>query len=140
MNRAGAFDLLLVEPSDLLRRTVSLTVRGLGTAEVTEAATYPTAQQVCEHRRFDGAVIAVERQASLDECKGLTLIQQIRLGQYASAASIPIAVLVESCDAELLQLLRSYSIHRILIKPFRVRDVIDTIAAMKELARLAVSP
>jgi len=38
---------------------------------------------------------------------------------------------VESCTAETLQLLRSCGIARILIKPFRVRDVIDTIDAMR---------
>ncbi|RZA36908.1 MAG: response regulator [Lysobacteraceae bacterium] len=134
MPSAASFEILLVEPSNLLRRTVALTVRGLGTAEVTEAATYPTAQQFCALRRFDAAVIAVEWPLPLESCAGLALIQQIRMGQGASIPSIPIAVLVDSCNAELLQVLRSCSISRILIKPFRVRDVIDTIAGMRELA------
>jgi CheY-like chemotaxis protein len=137
MNKPDSFDILLVEPTNLLRRTVSLTVRSLGTAEVTEAATYPTAQQFCERRAFDGAVIAVEWPFVIDTCEGLTLIQQVRSGQCASPAGIPIAVLVESCNAELLQVLRSCGISRVLIKPFRVRDVIDTIAGMRDMARSA---
>ena len=40
-------------------------------------------------------------------------------------------MLIESCTAETLQLLRSCGVSRILIKPFRVRDVIDTIEAMR---------
>ena len=139
MPDTAPFTILLVEPANLLRRTVALTVRSLGTAEVTEAATYPTAQQFCELRRFDAAVVAVEWPLPADSCKGLTLIQQIRLGQGASAPSIPIAVLVDSCNAELLQVLRSCNITRILIKPFRVRDVIDTIDSMRELAQGAVT-
>lgn len=131
----ASFKLLLVEPANLLRRTVALTVRSLGTGEVTEAATYPTAQQFCELRRFDGAVIAVEALVPLESSKGLALIQQLRQGQGRSAPSIPIAVLVESCNAELLQVLRACGISRILIKPFRVRDVVDTIDGMRELAR-----
>lgn len=131
MPSAGAFNILLVEPTNLLRRTVALTVRSLGTAEVTEAAAYPTARQFCERRRFDGAVIALEWPLPADSCEGLTLIQQIRHGQGASAPSIPIAVLVDSCNAELLQVLRACEVKRILIKPFRVRDVIDTIDGMR---------
>lgn len=130
----AAFHILLVEPANLLRRTVALTVRSLGTAEVTEAATYPTAQQFCERRRFDAAVIAVEWPLPLDSCKGLALIQQLRHGQGPSTPSIPIAVLVDSCNAELLQVLRACDVTRILIKPFRVRDVIDTIDNMRGLA------
>ncbi|WP_313035648.1 response regulator [Massilia alkalitolerans] len=130
MPDSGPFHILLVEPTNLLRRTVALTVRSLGTAEVTEAATYPTAQQFCERSRFDAAVIAVESPLSADSCKGLALIQQIRHGQVASPPSIPIAVLVDACNAELLKVLRACDVKRILIKPFRVRDVIDTIDGM----------
>lgn len=138
MNKDDGFKVLLVEPSNLLRRTVALTVRDLGTAVVTEAATYATAYGACERRRFDGAVIAVESPLSNEQYTGLNLIEQIRAGRCACAASIPIAVLVESCNTELLQLLRAAGISRILIKPFRVRDVIDTIDGMRELAGAAV--
>jgi len=137
MNKSSRLNLLLVEPSHLLRRTVSLTVHSLGTAEVTEAAAYATAQQLCEGQRFDGAVVALDWPPEGGVCRGLSLIQQIRSGQYASGASIPVAVLVESCNAELLQVLRACGISRILIKPFRVRDVIDTIDNMRGLARTA---
>jgi CheY-like chemotaxis protein len=134
MNKPADFDILLVEPADLLRRTVSLTVRSLGTAQVTEAATYPTAHQFCERRRFDGAVIALEGPQSSGASEGLTLIQQLRSGRCASPADIPIAVLVDSCNAELLQVLRSCGVSRVLIKPFRVRDVIGTIDGMHKPA------
>jgi CheY-like chemotaxis protein len=132
------FHVLLVEPTNLLRRTVSLTLRSLGTADVTEAATYPTAHGLCERRAFDGAVIALEWPQPSDGWRGLTLIQQIRSGESACPAAMPIAVLVESCNTELLQILRTCGISRILIKPFRVRDVIDTIDNMKGVARGAV--
>lgn len=131
MPSAAPLHILLVEPEHLLRRTVALTVRSLGTAEITEAATYPVAHELCARRGFDGAVIALEWPLSLESHRGLSLIQQIRAGDSASRASIPIAAMVESCTAETLQLLRSCGIARILIKPFRVRDVIDTIEAMR---------
>jgi CheY-like chemotaxis protein len=137
MNKTGILKVLLVEPAHLPRRTVSLTVHSLGTAAVTEAATYTTAQQLCEGQRFDGAVVALDWPPEGGVCRGLSLIQQIRSGQSASAASIPVAALVESCNAELLQVLRECAISRILIKPFRVRDVIDTIDNMRGSARTA---
>lgn len=139
MNKPGEFDILLVEPADLLRRTVSLTVRSLGTANVTEAAGYPTAYQFCERRRFDGAVIALDGAQSLAASEGLTLVQQLRSGRCASPAGIPIAVLVDACNAELLQVLRKCGVSRVLIKPFRVRDVIATIDGMRGLARSDVA-
>lgn len=134
MDGKGAFKVLLVEPSNLLRRTVSLTVRGLGAAEVTEAATYASALQLCERRRFDAVVVALEWPQSGDEINGLTLVRQIRAGQCAVASSIPIAVMVQSCSTELLQILRTCELSRVLIKPFRVRDVIETIDNMRERA------
>ena len=126
--------ILLSEPADLLRRTVSLTVRSLGNVDVTEAATYPVARQLCELRPFDAAVIAFEGNASGDTCAGLALLRQIRQGQSASPTSIPIVVLVETCDARTLDLLRPYGIRRILIKPFRARDVIETITKLGKAA------
>jgi len=127
----SGFEVLLVEPGHLLRRTVSLTLRSLGTAGVTESATYQTAQALCERRAFDAAVIAVEWPLPADSYRGLTLIQQIRSGESACAASMPVAVMVEACTGELLELLRACGISRVLIKPFRVRDVVDTIDRMK---------
>ena len=131
MPSAPAFNVLLVEPVDLLRRTVSMTLRSLGTAEVTEAPTYPTGHQFCNRRRFDGVVVALEWQHAGEQQKGLSLIQQIRAGDCICPATTPIAVLVDSCNTELLHVLRSCGISRILIKPFRVRDVIETIDAMR---------
>lgn len=131
---SSAFEVLLVEPGHLLRRTVALTLRSLDTAGVSEAATYQTAQGMCERRGFDAAVIAVEWPLPADSYRGLTLIQQIRSGESACAADMPIAVMVEACTAELLQVLRGCGISRILIKPFRVRDVVDTIERMKGMA------
>lgn len=122
--------ILLSEPADLLRRTVSLTVRSLGMVDVTEAATYPVARQLCELRRFDGAVIAFEADIPCDACTGLALVRQIRQGRSASPTSIPIVVLVDSCDARMLDILRPYGVHRVLIKPFRARDVIETITSL----------
>lgn len=139
MNEAKPFNVLLVEPVNLLRRTVSLTLRSLGTAEITEAANYQTARQFCGGRPFDAAVIALELPQPSVASLGLVLIHQIRLGQCASPSSIPIAVLVDSCDAELLSVLRSCQVSRVLIKPFRVRDVIDTIDGMRGSGRIAAA-
>lgn len=137
MNKAVPPNILLVEPVTLLRRTVALTIRSLGLAAITEAATYPVARQEAGRRTFDGAVIAVDAATAGEVCEGLTLLQRIRSGKSASAPSIPVAVLVEACDATLLQVLRDCKVNRVLIKPFRARDVIDTVGAMTKPARPA---
>lgn len=130
-------DILLVEPSTLLRRTVALTIRSLGLAAITEAATYPAGREVCARRPFQGAVVALDADTADGVCEGLSLVQRIRAGASASSPSIPVAVLVDACDAERLQVLRSCGVSRILIKPFRARDVIDTIDAMAKKAAAA---
>ena len=137
MNDTSVLKVLLVEPSSLLRRTVAPMVSSLGTAEVTEAAAYATAQQLSERHRFDGAVVALDWPPARGVCRVLSLIQQIGSGGGGCAPSIPIAALVKSCNGELPQVLRASGISRILIKPFRVRDVIDTIDGMRGLARTA---
>lgn len=130
MPSSAPIDVLLVEPTTLLRRTVALTIRSLGLAEITEAATYPAGREISGRRAFQGAVVAVDTGNEQGVCEGLSLVQRIRAGDSACAPSIPVAVLVDACNAELLQVLRSCGVSRILIKPFRARDVIDTIGAM----------
>ena len=125
---AAPVNVLLLEPETLLRRTVSLTARSLGIARVHEAATQALALRLIKAHAFHGAVIAIDPQPGAAGLLPLDLVDELRRGDSASKPSIPIAVMVEKCDASLLMALRERGISRIILKPFRARILLDTFA------------
>ncbi len=118
--------MLLVEPADMLRRTVSLTARSLGMDAIDEAATLPQARRLLSERRYAGAVIAVDSTGALD----LTLLDQVRQGRTASDAAMPIAVLAAQADQAFVEALRGRNVQRVILKPFRARVLLETFVAM----------
>lgn len=120
--------MLLVEPATLLRRTVSLTARTLGVAHVHEAASYLLATRLLKEQAFDGALIAIDGAPGGENEHALALLDEVRGGNTASKAGMPIAVMVGQCDATLLGALQARGVSRILIKPFRARNLIDAFA------------
>ena len=121
--------MLLLEPTTLLRRTVALTARSLGLANVHEAASHVLAQSLLDRKAFDGALIAIDDQHGVHDEEALALLDKVRSGGTASAASMPIAVMTDRCDAALLAALRARGVNRILLKPFKARHLLDTFAA-----------
>lgn len=133
-------DLLLVEPQTLLRRTIALTAHSAHLANMHEAASADSARNLLVRRRFDGAVIAVDLDTPQQEGGPLGLLDLVRGARSVSDAAVPIAVMVERCDANLLNSLRGYGVSRIIIKPFRARAVIDAIAELGKVANNVAAP
>jgi len=121
-------NMLLVEPETMLRRTVALTARSLGMAHIHEAASAGSARDMLRQQRFDGAVIAIDTFGGHD----LSLLDQLRQGRTISKASIPVAVLAAQCDGKLLEALRERGVNRVILKPFRVRALLDTFTALSQ--------
>ncbi len=129
-------DMLLLEPSTLLRRTVSLTARSLALGEVHEAASEATAMRLLYGKLFHGAVFAITPQSADDAAPPeLALIDTIRTGYSASRRDIPIVVMLEYVTPELLAALRQRQVSRVIVKPFRARDLLDTFAQFAALRR-----
>lgn len=122
-------NMLLVEEQPLLRKTVSMTARSLGMGTVHEAATAEAAEKLLRERSFQGAVISLECGAFGGAEHNFTLLDRVRGGTSASAATIPIAVMVDRPTTELLQELRSREISRVIVKPFRAKVLLDTFAS-----------
>jgi CheY-like chemotaxis protein len=120
---------LLVEPEAMLRRTVALTARSLGMAEVYEAASTAAGQRMLYERAFQGAVIAVDC-APAGKPTDLSLLDEVRKGGTASDRAMPIAVLAEQCSAEFLQALRQREIKRVILKPFRAKLLLEAFAEL----------
>ncbi len=140
-----AVDMLLVEPVALLRRTVCLTARQLGLGDVHEAANDASALKLIYGKRFHGAIIALDpavapkAAAETDEtghplpplpavCEQLKLIDAVRSGLSACSKAMPIAVMVDVLTPELVADLTERDIERVIIRPIRARELLDTFA------------
>lgn len=120
--------MLLVEPESMLRRTVALTARSLGVAEVQEAASTALARQMLNQQPYHGALIAIDTGDAFD----LSLLDQVRLGRSASNAQIPLAVLAGRCDDTLLAALRERGVKQVVLKPFRARTLLDAFSVLSQ--------
>lgn len=132
----NAMHMLLVEPVTLLRRTVALTARSMGMALVHEAASEALAVNLLKRQRFDGAVIAIDQASREAELATLALLDRVRGGNSASPPTIPIAVMLEQCDEPMLLALRERGVTRVLLKPFKARNLLDTFTHFATLAAL----
>lgn len=124
-DRAASGRLLIVEPQFVLRRTVSTMARQMGLAEVQEAATTALAGRLLGEQRFDGLLIALD-----DDGAALLLLQGLRTGQWPQPTGLPVVAMASACDVELALRLKELDVTRLLLKPFKVRGVLEAIAAL----------
>lgn len=122
---APAGRLLLVEPQFVMRRTVSTMARQMGLADVQEASTPALAEKLLAERRFDALLIAID-----DEGQALELVGRLRAGKSAQPADLPVAATAMSCDVELALRLKQLEVCRLLLKPFKVRNMLEVISAL----------
>lgn len=128
--RAASGRLLLVEPQFVLRRTVSTMAREMGLAEVQEAATTALAGRLLDEQRFDGLLIALD-----EDGEALLLLEGLRTGQWPQPTGLPVAAMASACDVELALRLKELDVTRLLLKPFKVRGVLEAIAALRATER-----
>ena len=117
--------LLLVEPSALFRRTVVLVARELDLADIDEASSHEAARMAAAEQAYDGILLDLD-----DGLQGMDLLQQLRHGKTRSPSNTPVAVMVAACDASTVALLRQQGVQRILLKPFKVRSLLEVVATL----------
>lgn len=122
-------DLLLVEPHFLLRRTVAAVARDLRLANPKELTTIEQAATLVSVQAFDALFLSLDEEAA-----ALELMQRVRSGDTRCAAGIPIAVTAAACGTELALRLKQLEVRRLLLRPFKVKGVLDAIAALRPLA------
>ena len=119
--------LLLVEPQFVLRRTVATMAREMGLADVQEATSAALAERLLFERRFDALLIALD-----DDGEALKLVERLRAGESPYPAELPVAATAGSCDVELALRLKELDVRRLLLKPFKVRGMLEAISALRE--------
>lgn len=117
--------LLLVEPQFVLRRTVSTMAREMGLTDVQEATSAAVAGRLLFERRYDALLIAID-----EDGEALELLRRLRAGETSHPADLPVAATAMACDVELALRLKQLDVRRLLLKPFKVRGMLEAISAL----------
>jgi len=118
--------LLLVEPQFLLRRTVSAVARDMRLADPKEATTIEQAASLLATRSFDALFLSLD-----EEDAALELMSRVRNGDTHCARDVPMAVTAAACGTTLALRLKQLEVRRLLLRPFKVKGVLDAIAALR---------
>lgn len=122
--------LLLIEPDRMVRSSVSSVCRGMDLAQVHQAATLAIGQQMLQAQRMDALLVSLaEGEAAL------ALLARLR----ESHPKMQMAVMATSANAAIVQQLKALGIRRLLLQPFKIRDVVLTVEALCEVLPLAAT-
>lgn len=117
--------MLVLEPDAVVRSTVAAVVRELELAQVQQAASVPLGTQVLTETAVDALVLSLA-----DTEAALELLTRLRAGEFPSRADIPVVVLAPACDGPLALRLRQLEVLRLLLTPFKIRDVVQTLESL----------
>jgi len=120
-------ELLLVEPQFLLRRTVAAVARDMRLAAPKEVTTIEQAETLVALRTFDALFLSLDEEAAAIE-----LLVRVRNGDTHCPRDIPIAVTAAACGTALAMQLKQLEVRRLLLRPFKVKGVLDAIAALRK--------
>jgi DNA-binding response OmpR family regulator len=132
MDTQGLPRILLVEPHAVLRGTVLGVVRELAQGDVQAVASVSSAERVMREERFDVVLLSLD---GAPEAFGL--LERLRGGALRGAEDALVAVSTAGCDTETAARLRALGVRRVLLKPFKVRLVVATIAGLCAAASAA---
>ena len=127
--------LLLLEPYFVMRHTVAAVARELGLADIVEATSLDGARQQLARRPFDACMLSVA-----PDRRELELIQQLRSGALAAAAHTPVAVTTAQCDGGMILTLKELQVSRIVLTPFKVKVLLETLTRLVADGRACAPP
>lgn len=113
---------LLIEPDGLVRGTVASVCRDMQIARVRQEISIASAEQWLKTGMPQGLLISLtEGDLALD------FLARLRDGAFRCDAALPVAAMVRSGDAKLVARLKELDVRRLLLQPFKLRDVIHTV-------------
>ncbi len=115
---------ILVESENLLRSTSAGVARQVGLARVMEFSNLEAALAYLAREQADALLLAINDESDLQT------LGRIRAGTARCRHDIPVAVMIGHCDSELALRLRALQVRRIMLKPFRVKLIVETLAAL----------
>ncbi|MCV2361899.1 histidine kinase [Paucibacter sp. DJ1R-11] len=120
-------EILLIEHSGMVGNIIVSTARQLGLPHLRLVNNARSARHFLAHQAFVGLIAALD-----DEEEALELIGNLRKGDYKSAKNTPVAITTAQCSADLAHRIKVLGLHRILIKPFKIRDLVITIETLTD--------
>lgn len=118
--------LLLIEPDNLIRSTVAGICKQLNLARITQAASVAVAERLLDSKPVDLMMV------SLNEGDGaLDFLERLRAGAWRSVTDAPLAVTSESAHGELVSRVKPLAVKKLLLQPYKVKDVILTIESLR---------
>lgn len=117
--------LLLIEPSSMVRGIVVSVARELQLAHVHQTGSLATASQWLDTRRMDGIFLAMHEPAA-----ALELLDRLRSQSLACDPGVPVVAMLPQGEDRWLEALRERAVRRVLPLPFRIREVIESMYAL----------
>jgi DNA-binding NarL/FixJ family response regulator len=131
---AGRPQVLLIEPDGLVRGTVASVCRELQLVRLQQATSIAQGEKWMQSNVDHGLLLSLaERDAAL------ALLTRLRAGELRCEVDIPVAVMVASADAELVVRLKELDVRRLLLQPFRLRDVVHTLEQLWPMPEILVA-
>lgn len=120
--------ILLIEPSSLTGSIIVATARQLNLSPVYLVSSVRSAEQRLNQEDFFAIIVSLE-----EDRDAVHLIERLRNEHFSTVnAKIPIAVITSSVNASLALEMKVLEVRRVLLKPFKVRDVITTIQMLQQ--------
>lgn len=117
--------ILLVEPDGLVRGTVASVCRDLQLADVVQAGSCDLAVKLLVDDSLQASIV------SLSDCgSGLDLLTRLREGAFTCPTDMPVAMTAAGIDAAQAGRLKALRIRRLLLKPFKIRDLVATVESL----------
>lgn len=117
--------ILLLEPDGLVRGTVASVCRDLRLAEVVQAVGCDSARKAMADDSLKACIL------SLSACEAaLEILGNLRQGGFSCPADMPVALTAPGIDADTAARLKELRIRRLLLKPFKIRDLVVTVETL----------
>ena len=127
MTLVKAGRILLVEPSSLSGGIIVSTARQLNLPAVHLVSSVRSAQQRLDQEDFCGVIVSLE-----EDKEAVLLLERLRNAKFATVSpQVPLAVITSHINAAIALQMKVWDVRRVLLKPFKVRDVIATIQMLQ---------
>ena len=114
--------ILLIEPQFVLRRTIAMVARDLGTVAFHEASSAGRARTLLASEAYDGLVLDLAEGAP-----ALELLQALRQGAFATRPDVPVVALSSDGQPGDGARLQALGVANVLGKPVRISDLLSTL-------------
>ena len=122
--------LLLVEQQSLVRSTVAAVARQMNLACIEETSSIAAAEQRLARARYDGLLLSMD-----EPVPALALLARLRAGEFNNDPDLPVILMTSACDAELAAQVRQHGVQRLLVKPFKLKLLLQTIEVLSQQIR-----